>query len=290
MCNLCAQNEAVLPCLEAFEMGLEIPSIYFLFYEYFFKPSVGDVRWKRACMEANDKTDLLGLAQAEAFAMIVLKNNYFAWLLDAKEKLKTLLVTDYDPETKRAGMRTASEVYLKRLQLNVNGGDDEDLIVAEGHVGYDELKKDFDDMVKKTRRLAKGNATYKEVKKALETIQQGPQSEAAQDEDADDMYEEDRKREHLRKKRKILKPLREYTVRQGEEGRFKGWSMRAAGDLAALCRKIKDERDNCAKFRAAYREIYQTRHQTKPKVIEVGEVVVDYSEVWDVGEVAAVEI
>ena len=98
-------------------MGLEMPNVYFLFYEYFFKPSVGDVRWKRACMEVNDKNDLLGSVQAEAFAMIVLKNNYFAWLLDSKEKLKNLLVTDYDPDSKRAGMRTASEVYLKRLQL-----------------------------------------------------------------------------------------------------------------------------------------------------------------------------
>lgn len=270
-------------------MGLEMPNVYFLFYEYFFKPSVGDVRWKRACMEANDKNDLLGSVQAEAFAMIVLKNNYFAWLLDAKEKLKNLLVTDYDPDSKRAGMRTASEVYLKRLQININGGDDDDLDIAEGHVKYDDLKKELEEMVKKTRRLAKGNATYREVKKALEAMQQGIPSEVAQDKSTDDMYEEDRKREQQRKKQKILKPLREYTVRKGEEGRFKGWSKRAAGDMAALCNKIKDEREDCARFRAAYREIYQMRRQMKP-VIEVGEIVVDYSVVWDVGMVDAVEI
>ena len=100
-------------------------------------------------MEANDKNDLLGSVQAEAFAMIVLKNNYFAWLLDAKEKLKNLLVTDYDPDSKRVGMRTASDVYLKRLQININGDNDDDLVIAEGHVKYDDLKKELEEMVKK---------------------------------------------------------------------------------------------------------------------------------------------
>jgi hypothetical protein len=71
--------------LEAFEMGIEMPSVYFLFYEYIFKSSVGDVRWKRSCIEKNNKSAPLGSPLAEAFAMIPLKNIYFAWLLEAKE-------------------------------------------------------------------------------------------------------------------------------------------------------------------------------------------------------------
>jgi hypothetical protein len=149
-------------------MGLEIPNVYFLFYEYFFKSSVGDVRWKRACTEEKDKYAPLGSPQAEAFAMLLLKNNYFAWLLEAKEKLQDLLMTDYDPESKRAGWKSAPEVYLKKLQVNLGGGEDEELLIAEGHVEYNDLRKRTEEVLKTTRRNARNNATYKELKKALD--------------------------------------------------------------------------------------------------------------------------
>ena len=67
---------------------MEIPNIYFLFHEYFFKSSVGDVCWKKACVEEVGQSAPLESAQAEAFTMLQLKNNYFAWLLEAKENLQ----------------------------------------------------------------------------------------------------------------------------------------------------------------------------------------------------------
>ena len=91
-------------------------------------------------MDDNNKSAPPGLAQAEAFAMLLLKNSYFAWLLEAKEKLQDLLMTDYDPDNKRAGMKSAAEVYLKKLQVNLTGVEDNDLLVVEGHVKYNELR------------------------------------------------------------------------------------------------------------------------------------------------------
>ena len=70
----------ILPSLEAFELGLEIPSVYMAFHEFFFKSSIGDTQWKIACLEADNSTDRLAPHQGEAFAMILLKNIYFAWL------------------------------------------------------------------------------------------------------------------------------------------------------------------------------------------------------------------
>ena len=52
------------------------------------------------------------------------------------------------------------------------------------------------------------------------------------------VLQQDKKAEQ-KKKRMLLKPLRSYTARQGKEGRFKGWSKRAAADMAALCKKVK---------------------------------------------------
>ena len=54
---MCHDNEAILPSLEAFEMELEIPTTYFIFYEYFFLSSIGDARWRKACSnEQHDQT------------------------------------------------------------------------------------------------------------------------------------------------------------------------------------------------------------------------------------------
>lgn len=274
-------------------MRLDFPSVYFLFYEYFFKSSVGDIRWKRTCTTEQDKSTPLGSPQAEAFAMLLLKNNYFAWLLDAKLEAKGKLMTDYDPPIFRAGKKSAAELYLKKLEINVDGGDSDNILVAEGHMQYSNLRKKTDELLQSTRRMAKNNATYKEVKKAMddivhEAIMAGETEENGEDGMIDDEF---KKREQLKKKRKILKPFREYTVRQAEEGRFKGWSKRAATDMAALCKQIKDEKNNGGKFRTAYREIYLLRHhQQKPKANEPEEEPVDYSELWDVENIIPVEI
>jgi hypothetical protein len=75
ICNLCVENEAVLPSLMAFEKGVDLPTVYIIFYDYFFKSSVGDIRWKKACEDVKEHSDPLGSPQAEAFAMLQLKNN-----------------------------------------------------------------------------------------------------------------------------------------------------------------------------------------------------------------------
>ena len=114
---------------------------------------------------------LVGSVQAEAFAMLQLKNNYFAWLLEAKERFQDELITDYDPDSKKAGKKNPAEVYLKKFELNISGDDDEDLVIGEGDGKYLVLKRTSEELIKKARRMAKNNATYKELKKALDVVQ-----------------------------------------------------------------------------------------------------------------------
>jgi hypothetical protein len=49
----------VFPSLEAFEQGVNLPSIYVFFYDYFVKSSVGDSTWKEACLDAEDPTEAI---------------------------------------------------------------------------------------------------------------------------------------------------------------------------------------------------------------------------------------
>jgi hypothetical protein len=287
MCKLCARNGAVLPGIEAFEMGVEIPTVYFLFYDYFYKCSVGDQRWKKACREEDDLSAPMGPPQAEAFAMMQLKNNYFAWLLEAKEQLSDVLITDYDPDTRRTGRKSVAEVYMKKMEVDVGGGQEDDVIVPETHSKYEALKKQTDESIKKARRASKNNMMYKEVKKELDAWRR--EGEAEQEE-TELQTEEERRGEKQRKRRKILRTFREYTVRQNKEGKFKGWSSRASGDMAALCKKLREGKEEYRRFRMAYHEIYSSRNQNKRKEQENALLQVDYNELWDVGEIPQIEI
>ena len=152
LCNFCVTNNAIFPSMEAFEMRLDIPTVYVVFYEFFLKSSVGDSKWKAACLEAKEQTERLAPPQGEAFAMLMLKNNYFSWLYEAKTKLKKMLVTDYDTDRERSGKPGAAEAFLQmELNLEREEGLDEaetnnlgQLLVFETDDNYRELKKKTD--------------------------------------------------------------------------------------------------------------------------------------------------
>lgn len=182
------------------------------------------------------------------------------------------------------------------MQFNIDDEDDDPVLIAEGHPQYNKLQKKTEELQKTTRRAAKYNGTYKEVKKVLEELRDEAVMGLAtgeQDEENEKIVnEEEKKRGEQRKKRKILKPFREYTVRQGEEGKFKGWSKRAAIDMAALCKHLKEDKkdERGGRFRAAYREIYLLCHLPKPRATEKEDDPVDYSELWDGGDIIPVAI
>lgn len=318
LCNFCAGNKTILPCLEAFEMGLEIPGIYCIFYEFFFKASAGDSRWKATCLNAKTETDRLGSRLGEAFAILVLKNNYFAWLLEAKEQLQGKLVTDYDTDTQRKGFRNVVEGFL---QLDFKLPEDtttdptdesgteittaaiESCIVKKDDSLYEGIKKRTETALKSARRTAKNNAKYKEINKRLIELQNEAEEFAAagaaagQDggEDADDdagvlsAIEEERKAngERQRKRRKLLKSFREYTVRKSDEGKFKGWSKRAAEEMTGICKKLKLEGEGkrAKMFSASYRVVNRQRNVERRRDDAEENEPVDYSELWDLDEV-----
>lgn len=101
-------------------MGIEIPSVYMIFYDYFLRTSIGDAAWKASCREKKDETDFLAPYQGEAYAMLVLKNNYFAWLWEAKFDLKNQLVTDYDAESDRAKKDDVGTALQRDIQFNLD--------------------------------------------------------------------------------------------------------------------------------------------------------------------------
>jgi hypothetical protein len=82
MCSECEIDGSILPLLESFQMRLKLPKVNFIFYEYFFKAVVEDGIWKPRFAE----NKRLGTNVSKAFAHAIIKNNYFAWLYDYKNK------------------------------------------------------------------------------------------------------------------------------------------------------------------------------------------------------------
>ena len=119
LCEFSNSNRTVLSSLEISEMRVKIPVVYIIFYDYFLKPSVGDARWIKICMDK--RSGSLGGVHSESFVMILLRNNYFAWLLEAKKALPTL-VMEYCPEQRRRGKRSGAQAWMGDLEINTTKG------------------------------------------------------------------------------------------------------------------------------------------------------------------------
>lgn len=268
-------------------MRLDIPGVYFIFYDYFFKSSAGDTSWKKACLEETklNRTKRLASEQTEAFAMLVLKNNYFAWLLAAKEKMTTGLVTDYDTESMRKEKKSCIEAYLGDIEIDLEVTVD---AVADTYVSflvskgenlqrYTEIKRTTDKELKKAVRKAKDNQFYKNLKKELDTQNVTHTRPTG-------MSEEEFDQEEMKKRRKLLRSFRAYTVKTKDEDGFKGWSKRAADDMASLVKTLKEQVDDCCKFSAAYREVCLSRNKRKRVTTGQDLIEVNYDQLWDLDE------
>ena len=61
-----------MPSMESLGRRWKDPKAYCIFYMYFYTAAVGEVRWK--------EEGRIGSNTMEAFALLVLVNNYKAWL------------------------------------------------------------------------------------------------------------------------------------------------------------------------------------------------------------------
>jgi hypothetical protein len=117
----------------------------------------------------------------EAFALVVFKNNYFSWLLEAKQKFKTLM-TDYDSRVCRSGGRsTLPEYLLHGSVVNLDAGnEDTDFVIwkkpggavgsAEDH-DYQEAFKNYYVMVHNVRAKVMNSLEYQRLTDAMTQLQ-----------------------------------------------------------------------------------------------------------------------
>ena len=86
LCTVGVGNKCVLPSIESVKRRLKDPKAYCIFYMYFYTAAVGEERWKE-CLSTEGR---IGSNTMEAFALLVLVNNYKAWLYEEKRHIKLI--------------------------------------------------------------------------------------------------------------------------------------------------------------------------------------------------------
>jgi hypothetical protein len=131
LAKLCSRCSLVFPAWwEAFEKRLDNPNTYYVFYKQFLRAVTGDEEYKfrsgqQKAVPANSSTVNLDSRMVtpldEAFALVVLKNIFFAWLLQAMREFPNLM-TDYDDKNHNEGSVTMAEYILGDYLLDLERG------------------------------------------------------------------------------------------------------------------------------------------------------------------------
>lgn len=251
------------------------PIVYYYFYDRFFRSTVGEHRWRQSLKSAN-KSARMGSVQAEAFAMILLKNNYFAWLMEMKEKVPEGR-TDYDTNTMTNAQDYKELNFHLNSEIDVEGETfkDTDYCILVDMEDYKDRQEESLTAQREVRKKAKKNKQYKAMlvhyvqECAMNAVMADPQDVSG------DV-------ERKKKRRKVLKTLRDYTAVKEDERRFRGWSVRAADDMGELVTKIVSEKERYSRFNAAYRFLHAKLNPEceKEKQAEAPLPEVDRSLLW----------
>ena len=236
--KLCGKYNLVFPAMECFEQRLDNPTAYFVFYDNFLRAAEGEEKWKVSAIKSSTN-ERLSSPNNESFAMILLKNNYFAWLLEAKQD-DNGLITDYDSEElisttkhtliehlmggiciEKDGFHT---VTTPKPQQESNEDDDNDDTEE-----YQSAANTFNQNLQAIRERVRYSMDYKMILDSIKKMEEGSSY---------DNNEKTRKR----KMRKIMKGLKQYTgARLGQEKAYRGWSKRTHKDMLEYMRGMKSD-------------------------------------------------
>jgi hypothetical protein len=279
LCKICTKQELVFPCWETMATRLELPMGYYVFYHYFLKAAVGEEEWKQLARDftTDDGSTKMSSELNEGFALVLLKNNYFAWLMEAKQ-LEKGLMTDYDGEEVVCGKTSlvehvtagvfidleADRVEDDYLVLPVkrdSGSEDECLETVLKRATHAKAKKIYDQQLDSLRESVRMSPEYKSVLTSLDKIK----------DDECDLDEKGRKQ----KKRRIMKDLKVYTARLGGEKAFRGWSVRAYTEMAKQRGAIAKEHDKYRMFDRAYRHVNAMQQKVPTASAEIETLISD---------------
>jgi hypothetical protein len=243
----------VLPSIESLGRRLKDPKAYFIFYMYFYTAVVGEADWKK-CM--TKKEGRIGSNTMEAFALLVLVNNYKAWLYVEKKAHKTDLLTEYDSPPSY-GKPSIVDKILDGVQFNLGMEATSPVVIYDKDDGtYKKLQQERVEWLEAFCKTEHCVQTNDHVLKKATTDTRDRIIEKDTGEDDDKII----LKERAQKKRKLARGLREFTgeTAQGEK-KHKGWSDEGMVTFEKYVRAIKEdvEEDKYVAWENAYREVME---------------------------------
>ncbi len=192
--------------LESIEQRLENPKAYYVFYQFFYKAAVGEVRWKE-CMDSLETR--IGNDTTEAFALLLFANNYKAWLYEEKLNHGEALWTEYDSVPTSVRRESIVDRLLFDLEF-VLDKDAEELVVRDPtkqtYKKATKARKDWLTALKRLPICTEMRNTWQQTARAEEI-----------DENEPNAGETPNKRERMKKRRKLMKGLKNGLVQQMKE-------------------------------------------------------------------------
>jgi hypothetical protein len=263
LCGLCVENKCVLPSMESLGRRLEDPKTYCIFYMFFYTAAVGETRWKEYLSNEEGR---IGSNTMEAFAQLVLVNNYKAWLYEEKKTHQTHLLTEYDSPPSY-GKPSIVDKILDGVQFDLDAATGPSVIYDKSDTTFKKLEQERIEWLEAfcaTDSCLQTNGGV--LKKAsTDTSDENVEQEDGADEDLFVL------KERAKKKRKLTKELREFTgVSSQGERKHKGWSDEGMVTFEKYVKAIKKdvEDDKYASWEKAYREVMQKMGHTKKDIDE----------------------
>ena len=262
LCALCVENTCVLPSIESIGRRLQDPKAYFIFYMYFYTAAVGEVRWKE-CMAK--KETRIGSNTTEAFALLVLVNNYKAWLYEEKKKHKTDLWTEYDCSPSY-GKPSIVDKILDGVQFNLETDISAPVLIYDKENStYKKMEKERVEWLENFCKTGECIRTNDEVLKKATTDTRERCEDAEAEAVADDQF---LLKERKRKKRKLTRELREFTGASSQgERKHKGWSDQGMVTFEKYVKAIRKdvEEHKYIAWETAYRNVMEKLdHSERP--------------------------
>jgi hypothetical protein len=260
MCNECEADSTILPSIESFQMGVNLPKVHYLFYKYFFRPVIGEANWKHRFAERKR----FGTNIAEVYAHALLENNYHACLYDylTKTPLSTLKTEyEYTKEDNNANENQGTNDDADKSKI-FSGDLDKVEIAMPATKGLGEFLLCLDEMEDEYKAAQEAalvvmgevhdtiicdyNSGHgRRHKHSYEKVQ-----EMLARDDSDSTSDEDTTTkacsEWARKKHKLMRDLKMYTGSSAKDSnqeseKFKGWLDKGKEFMVTMTKEIKED-------------------------------------------------
>lgn len=221
-------------------------------------------------MKEEDNEARIGNTCTEAFAHLVLQNNYFYWLYEIKKSGKVMdLVTEYDVANKTRNKKHLVDVVLENIEIDPESS--RLLLASLDKDEHDSVKAQREDNTRASASSKRKNSNVAILKDLEEKV----------DKENNGVSDETRNR----KRRKLLKEMKMFTGSKQNVRKAKGWNDEGHRKMVDIAQRIKED-VSAAKYKAferTVRELYYERNKPK-RNREDEEIAVykpDLSCVWD---------